>query len=108
MDSKKNPGVEVLKKLPEAASVPRKISELNKPCDVFASADYMVIDQLLIPEHADWNLKFATNEMTIVYTEKSRRAKEINQKIGMRYCLIKIFWWEEPIRTQIHVATERY
>ncbi|MBA4407186.1 tungstate ABC transporter substrate-binding protein WtpA [bacterium] len=74
-----NPGVEVLKEIAGSRECARKISELNKPCDVFASADYMVIDQLLIPEFADWNLKFATNEMTIVYTEKSRRAKEINQ-----------------------------
>lgn len=77
---KENPGVEVLKEIAGSRECARKISELNKPCDVFASADYVVIDQLLIPEHADWNLKFATNEMTIVYTEKSRRAKEINQK----------------------------
>ncbi len=76
---KENQGVEVLKEIAGSRECARKISELNKPCDVFASADYMVIDQLLIPEFADWNLKFATNEMTIVYTEKSRRAKEINQ-----------------------------
>lgn len=77
---KENPGVEVLKEIAGSRESARKISELKKPCDVFASSDYMVIDQLLIPEFTDWNLKFATNEMTIVYTEKSRRAKEINQK----------------------------
>jgi molybdate/tungstate transport system substrate-binding protein len=77
---KENPGVEVLKEIAGSRECARKISELKKPCDVFASADYMVIDQLLIPDFADWNLKFATNEMAIVYTEKSRRAKEISQK----------------------------
>lgn len=77
---KKNPGIEVLKEIAGSRECARKISELKKPCDIFASADYMVIDQLLISEHVDWNLKFATNEMAIVYTEKSRRAKEINQK----------------------------
>jgi molybdate/tungstate transport system substrate-binding protein len=74
---KENPGVEVLKEIAGSRECARKISELKKPCDVFASADYMVIDQLLIPVYADWNLKFAANEMTIVYTEKSRKAKEI-------------------------------
>ena len=39
----------------------------------------MVIDQLLIPEHADWNLKFATNEMTS-FTREISKSKEINQK----------------------------
>jgi molybdate/tungstate transport system substrate-binding protein len=77
---KENPGVEVLKEIAGSRECARKISELKKPCDIFASADYIVIDQLLIPQYADWNLKFATNEMTIVYTERSRRAKEINQK----------------------------
>lgn len=76
---KENPGVEVLKEIAGSRECARKISELKKPCDVFGSADYAVIDQLLIPEYTDWNLKFATNEMAIVYTAKSRRAKEINQ-----------------------------
>ena len=55
----------------------RKISELGKACDIMASADYTVIDTLLIPEHADWNIKFATNELAIVYHEKSRLADKI-------------------------------
>jgi molybdate/tungstate transport system substrate-binding protein len=57
----------------------RKISELKKPCDIMASADYIVIDNLLIPDHADWNIKFVANEMTIVYHEGSKRAEEINK-----------------------------
>lgn len=77
---KENPGVKVLKEIAGSRECARKISDLNKPCDVFASADYIVIDNMLVPKFADWNLKFATNEMTIVYTEKSRRAKEINKK----------------------------
>lgn len=77
---KENPGVEVLKEIAGSRECARKISELKKPCDVFASADYLVIDQLLIPSYADWNLKFATNEMTITYSSKSRRSKEINSK----------------------------
>jgi molybdate/tungstate transport system substrate-binding protein len=50
------------------------------PCDVLASADYQVIDSLLIPQYADWNLKFATNEMAVVYTAQSHRAGEITDK----------------------------
>jgi molybdate/tungstate transport system substrate-binding protein len=45
-----------------------------------ASSDYTVIDNLLIPEHADWNIKFASNEMVIAFGENSNRANNINQE----------------------------
>jgi molybdate/tungstate transport system substrate-binding protein len=76
---KENPGVVVLKEIAGSRECARKISDLKKPCDIFASADYLVIDNLLIPDFADWNLKFATNEMAIVFSAKSRRASEINK-----------------------------
>jgi len=74
-----NPGIEVIREIAGSRECARKISELNKQCDIMASADYKVIDNLLIPNHANWNIKFATNEMAIVFTEHSRRADEINQ-----------------------------
>ncbi|MCK7537787.1 MAG: hypothetical protein MZV63_45960 [Marinilabiliales bacterium] len=43
-----------------------------------ASADYFVINQLLIPEYADWSIRFATNEIVIAYTEKSAYSGEID------------------------------
>ena len=74
-----HPGVTF--KLESAGSVEcaRKITELNKPCDIMASADYKVIDKLLIPQFASWNIPFAGNEMAIVYQEQSRYSKEINK-----------------------------
>jgi molybdate/tungstate transport system substrate-binding protein len=45
-----------------------------------ASADYTVIDQLLIPDYASWNIKFASNEMTLVFTEKSKSSEDINSE----------------------------
>lgn len=57
----------------------RKITDLNRQCDIMASADYSVIEKLLIPEYADWNIKFASNEMVIAFREDSRRAGEINK-----------------------------
>jgi molybdate/tungstate transport system substrate-binding protein len=75
-----HPGVVVLKEIAGSRECARKISELHLPCDVFASADYTVIDNLLIPDYADWDMKFATNEMSIVYTGNSRRSAEINQQ----------------------------
>ena len=74
----KNPGVSV--KLESAGSVAsaRKITDLHRYCDIFASADYKVIDDMLIPEYVNFNIKFAGNEMAIVYTEHSKYADEIN------------------------------
>jgi molybdate/tungstate transport system substrate-binding protein len=43
-----------------------------------ASADYKVIDNNLIPEHATWNIRFATNQLVLTYTEQSRYADEIS------------------------------
>ncbi|MCF6366174.1 MAG: tungstate ABC transporter substrate-binding protein WtpA [Bacteroidales bacterium] len=75
---KENPGVKVLLEADGSRKCARKITDLNKQCDVMASADYTVIDELLIPNFADWNIKFASNEMTIVFNENSRYSKEIN------------------------------
>jgi molybdate/tungstate transport system substrate-binding protein len=76
---KENPRVRVLKEIAGSRECAKKVSELHKPCDILASADYQVIDSLLIPQYADWNLKFATNEMAIVYRAESRRAREITR-----------------------------
>ncbi|MDO9511372.1 MAG: substrate-binding domain-containing protein [Bacteroidales bacterium] len=57
----------------------RKISDLKKPCDIMISADYLVIDNMLIPDYTDWSIKFASNEMVIAYLPESRRSSEINQ-----------------------------
>ena len=56
----------------------RMISEMGKPADIMASADFTVIDKNLIPQHADWNIRFASNQLVLCYTEKSRFADEIN------------------------------
>ena len=74
---KQHPNVDVELEAAGSRICARKISELHRRCDVMASADYSVIDKLLIPEFAEWNIKFAANEMAIVYTDKSRRANEI-------------------------------
>ncbi len=72
------PKVKVLREAAGSRSCARKISELNRKADIMASADYTVIDKLLIPKHADWNIRFASNEMAIVFHQDSRGAAEIN------------------------------
>ncbi|MBF0104663.1 MAG: tungstate ABC transporter substrate-binding protein WtpA [Deltaproteobacteria bacterium] len=75
---KGHPDVNIILESAGSRTCARKISDLHKPCDVFASADYTVIDSLLIPEHAGWAIKFASNEMAIVYHDASRKSREIN------------------------------
>ena len=45
-----------------------------------ASADYKVIDKLLIPDYAEWNVRFATNQLVLCYTDKSKEAKKVNSE----------------------------
>ena len=76
---KKNPDVKILLEPAGSLVCARKITELKKPCDIIASADYFVINELLIPEYASWGIRFATNEMVIAYKEKSKYSSEINE-----------------------------
>lgn len=74
----KNPGVKFLLEPAGSLVCARKITELKKPCDIIASADYFVIDKLIIPEYASWSIRFATNELVIAFQEKSEYASEID------------------------------
>ncbi len=72
------PEIKVMTEASGSRDCARKIADLNKDCDIMASADYTVIDELLIPEFAKWNIRFASNEMVLVYTEKSHYANVID------------------------------
>lgn len=73
-----NPGIELVLEAAGSRKCARKVIDLKKECDILASADYTVIDELLIPEFTNWNIKFASNEMAIVFHEKSNFSNEIN------------------------------
>lgn len=82
-----NPGVKILLEAAGSVECARKITELNKPCDIMASSDYKVIEELLIPSHASWYLPFAGNEMVIAFTEKSQKQDILNQQNWMEILL---------------------
>jgi molybdate/tungstate transport system substrate-binding protein len=73
-----NPGTDILREAGGSTKMARMISELNKPADIMASADYAVIDKGLIPAKAAWNIRFATNQLVLCYTDRSRFANEVN------------------------------
>ena len=75
---KKNPGVSVVLESSGSLVCARKVTELKKPCDIVASADYFVINELLIPQYADWGIRFASNRMVIAFTGKSKYSATID------------------------------
>ncbi len=73
------PKVDVLREAGGSTKMARMISEVGKPADIMAAADYKVIDGNLIPQFADWNIRFATNQLVLCYTDQSRFADKINK-----------------------------
>jgi len=74
---KKHPQVKIKAEAAGSRDCARKVSDLHRPCDVLGAADYKVVENLLMPEHTDFNIHFVTNEMAIAYTEHSHKAQEI-------------------------------
>jgi len=75
-----HPGVDVQREPAGSRECAKKVTDLHKPADIVASADYTVIDNLLIPDYAEWNALFAKNEMVIMYSEHSKFKDEINSE----------------------------
>ncbi len=74
----KYPKVDVLREGGGSTKMARMICEVGKPADIMAAADCAVIDNFLIPKFASWNVRFATNQLVLCYTDKSKYASEIN------------------------------
>ena len=72
------PDVDLLREAGGSTKMARMISEVGKTADLMASADYKVIDNNLIPQFARFNIRFATNQLVLCYTDKSRYADEIS------------------------------
>ncbi len=77
---KRYPDIEVRRESSGSVKAIRKVVDLHKPCDVVASADYSLIPKMMFPEYADHVKVFATNELVLCYTPKSRYGNEINSK----------------------------
>jgi molybdate/tungstate transport system substrate-binding protein len=86
---KRNPGTKILLESSGSLMCARKVTELKKPCDIIASSDYFVINELLIPDYASWSIRFASNEIVIAYQDKSKHSKEINSDNWMETLMKK-------------------
>lgn len=64
-----HPGVDVQREAYGSATAIRQVTDLGKRADVVASADYRLIDTLMLrpePPYADWNVLFAGNSVAVV------------------------------------------
>ncbi len=73
-------GIRVLNEPSGSIDAIRKVVDMGKKCDLVISADYRLIPALMFGEHAEWCLKYASNEMVIAHSSKSRYAGEINEE----------------------------
>ncbi len=72
-----HPGVRILTEAWGSKDGARQITELGKPCDIYISADDKIIEAFLFPDHAQWSIPFAGNEMVLAFTAQSRYADVI-------------------------------
>ena len=85
MFEKKYPNVTVHAQFGGSVKMAKQITDLHQEADLLAVADYSVIPKYMFggngkPEHAKWYVGIARNAITFVYTDKSKGAKEINDK----------------------------
>ncbi len=75
-------GVDVQREAAGSKATIRKVTELGKKADVVASADYTLIEDMMIssaPKYANFCIQFAKNKMVIAYTNRSMYKDEINE-----------------------------
>ena len=77
------PQIDIQREASGSQKAARKISDLGKACDLMASADYQVIDRMLRPEYTEINIRFASNQMVLCYTDHSRFSSSINSENWM-------------------------
>jgi molybdate/tungstate transport system substrate-binding protein len=74
------PDVELVTESSGSILAAKKVTELNRPCDMVFIADYKLIDEILAPKYTNWGIGFYKDRMVIAFTEKSRYTNEIDSK----------------------------
>jgi len=79
MFEEEHKNVDVQREAAGSVQTIKKITELNKSADIIASADAFLIPKMMYPDYSNWTIKFATNEIVLAYTNKSKYANEITK-----------------------------
>jgi molybdate/tungstate transport system substrate-binding protein len=72
------PDIEITTEAAGSLATVRKVTELKRKADILALADYQIVDRLLIPDYANFNIHFASNSIGLAYTENSLYAENIS------------------------------
>ncbi len=72
-----HPEVEIKRTAGGSRTLAKRVTELGDKVDILCSADYTVIETLVMPQFADWNVLFAKNSMVIMYSKNSKYSDEI-------------------------------
>jgi len=75
---RENPQIRVRLEPSGSQVAARKVVELGMRADIVAVADAGIINKMMIPRHASWNVIFATNEIVLAHKDHSRFTDEIN------------------------------
>ena len=78
-------GVDVYIEASGSVEAVRKITDLGKSADVLAVADYRLIPNYLYPKYAKWYIGFASNQIVLVYTNKSKYSGELAANNSLWY-----------------------
>ncbi len=73
-----NPDMRIVSEAAGSVHSVRKITDLNRRADIMGSADYQLINSMLIPNYTTSNMLFATNSMVLAFKDHSQFAHEIN------------------------------
>jgi len=74
-----HPEISIIREAAGSRAAARKISDLNRKCDVMASSDYKVIQNLLIPDFAEWYINFVGNEIVIAFMKETPISEKISK-----------------------------
>ena len=89
----KYPKVDIQREAGGSTKMARLISEVGKPADIMASADFTVIDKNLLGKFTDLNIRFATNQLVLCYTDQSRLADKVDAKTWPEILLTEGVVW---------------
>jgi len=92
---KAHPDVGIASEPAGSVDAVRRITDQKRECGVLASADYRLIPEMMFPVYAEWYIIFASDEMVLSYSDKSRYGNEVNadnwyeilQREGVTYAL---------------------
>lgn len=71
-----------------SVQVVRSVTDLGERCDVVAVADYRLIPMFMVPKYAEWYVAFASNQIVLAFTDKSKYASWLEQHPDKWYVVL--------------------